>query len=285
VLLVLFTCFTIASTFSPDRKDYVGSHLLAAVGVRTALNAPFAEFGIKPSGWTGLADRTLTEIHLVKGASLAGRKFRCAWAWAGCFINANLEDCDLSHAYLHGSDFRGAHLRKVKAQFTRFDHSVFSQTLTDLNGVQYSTFAPAVVRCDFEGADFRHCAIAGWAPDRTTFQSANFSYAKAAQSLWSNCAFGEVSFQNADFRNAGFSVEKDWHDFRGADFTEANFSGAVFGPCRFGRNLFTGAQFADTDFSQCDGVDPVALAKAAILKGAKLPASLNALKQRSIAGP
>ncbi|MGH9710724.1 MAG: pentapeptide repeat-containing protein [Candidatus Acidiferrales bacterium] len=189
-----------------------------------------ARISVVPAGWSGKDE----DVKLVRGARLSYASLRYAQGARAFFVNARMQNADLSGAYLSQADFRGANLRKAN-----FDSAVLD-------------------RADLAGADLTYVSLAGAILVNVRLDGANMYGAKLtdAQLL-------RASLEKADLREAALDdAEMNQADFRGAYLGSAKLAGAKLEDAQLNGAFLDGADLRGADLRS-------AVLQGAILSGAQ----------------
>jgi uncharacterized protein YjbI with pentapeptide repeats len=218
------------------------------------------------SNWTGLHAKEIVLNNCdMGGSNLTDAMLEKLTAIGANFTQAVIRDAWLIGLNACGSQFQGADLSSIKAEYARLGGSNFTDACLRGACLHGATLAAAALdgacfdeanlskaelhRSKINGASFVGANLEEANLNQVSFRTAkidgaNFYCAQMIDCDFENCEVAEVSFVGADLRDANFTSSR----MPGANFANANFSGAKLGDVNWqGANL-TYAKLRDCTF-------------------------------------
>ena len=268
-------------------------HVLDRLGLSPYARAHGTDFSVKPSAWTGLAEKEVDELPHVVGVQWVDQRRRHMDFSGGGFVNARLTNCSLVRANFDHADLRAAKIVGGNATGANFTWARLSPepskteallpSLSDLlkdpaqlaDGFRDVRFADAV----FTGADLHDLQARDCRFNRASFERANLQHG-----VFYGCSFRGANFLRANLHDATFLPATLWKmpsvdgsklvrfqvlptDLREAKLVNLRGSHASFGVCDVSEADFAAADLEEADLSGAGGtLQPEQLLRARCLR-------------------
>src|SRR5487761_619073 len=220
------------------------------------------------AGWSGRDE----DVRRVRGAQFPYASMRYAQAYRAFFVNARMQNADLSGAYFSQADFRGANLERANLDAAILDRAA-------LNGADlaYASLNGAVLsEAKLDGANMYNAKlIRAQGPraslEKADLRGANLDNTEMNQADFRGAYLGSANLADARLEDAQFDKAfLDAADFRGADLRSAVFQGAILSDAQF-----NGAHLDGADLRGALGGTPAQICSTASRRAIQMDASLE----------